>query len=593
MLVSRLVRGSTRSAMPSRGAFTASGLSARDLLRVVGVVLLAFLLAKLVLLVVLALNSAFVMDEYWMAGHGLFNIDNLYKEVWPAKTVLYAAFFRVAHALGDGAVQVMLSARVQSTAVAIAGLGLLYLIARGIGRSRLEALFVVCVVLAFASYIEWAFMVRPEPLALFLALGALWAATRKDGRLRACFAAGLLSGLAFLTMQKAVYFNFALGVALVGDGLVRRSLKDAFFSGAALVLGWGLVVLAYILFFSAQGADFMAVLRHIFLGPSMENALAEHKAYGTLRSFVGRTLFRDLALYPLCATGLALSLPRMLHLSRRERRAWIFTVVIAALVFAHRSPWPYNFIMAIPFLALWSTVLPRLLLGRTMPVRAAFGALIALVFGVSLARNVTYLDHDNAFQNETVRRAESLLDRSDTYTDGIGMVVTRRQAGMQWPGQVVSWDRSVISAVLASAERGDFAHIETVIEGAPKVWILSYRTNTLQEVLRPYLRNAYVPVFSNLLIAGAALPPGEDVFFENRWPGAYRLYRADGTPVRAPLVVDGRALTGVVELEKGPHSLRLDKRGQTLYLLPNDITVSFDLTQPREQQALFDRTYTF
>ncbi len=51
-------------------------------------ILLVFLAAKLVILITLALNSAFVMDEYWMVVHGLFKVDHLYKEIWPSKTVL-------------------------------------------------------------------------------------------------------------------------------------------------------------------------------------------------------------------------------------------------------------------------------------------------------------------------------------------------------------------------------------------------------------------------------------------------------------------------------------------------------------------------
>ena len=97
-------------------------------------ILLVYLSAKLILLVTLALNSAFVMDEYWMVVHGLFSVDHLYKEHWPSKTVLYAPVFRIAHHLGEGAVEIMLLARAQMSVVAMGALGLLYLVARQIGR---------------------------------------------------------------------------------------------------------------------------------------------------------------------------------------------------------------------------------------------------------------------------------------------------------------------------------------------------------------------------------------------------------------------------------------------------------------------------
>ncbi len=163
--------------------------------------LLVFLAAKLVLLVALALNSAFVMDEYWMVVHGLLSTDNLYKEIWPSKTLLYTPFFRIPHLLAEDAVEIMLLARAQMTAVAMGALGLFYLVARQIGRSRLEALFLVALVLSFRSQIEWAFITRPEPLALLYALAALWLVTRGRGGLGLCLAAELVSGIAVLTLR--------------------------------------------------------------------------------------------------------------------------------------------------------------------------------------------------------------------------------------------------------------------------------------------------------------------------------------------------------------------------------------------------------
>ena len=550
-------------------------------------ILLVFLTVKVVFLVVLAVNTAFVMDEYTHFADTRLSLAHVYQTTWPPKTLLYAAFFGIAHWFADGAVQLMLVARVQSAAVAMAGLGLLYLIARQLGRSRLQAIFVIAVVLAFSSYIEWAFMVRPEPLGLLFALMALWVVMRDEGTLGVYVVAGLLSGLAFLTMQKAVYFNLALGLALVGDGLARRSLKEAVLSGAFLVLGWAIVVGAYGLFFSLQGASFTEVLSYVLTGPSAENVVRGYEVYGSLRHFVIRVLLRDPALYALCVGGLAFVAFRFSRLSGPERRAWIFSAVIGILVFTHRSPWPYNFIMAIPFLALWSTVLPPLFLKRVMPVKVAFAGLMAFVFAVSLARNVMYLQHDNGFQNRTLRLAESLVGPDDAYADGIRMLVTRRGVVPSW------WDRRTIARLRARAEQGDLGEFATTFEGKPKVWILSYRTAALNDFLQPYLVASYVPVFPNILLTGIELRPGKDVRFENRWPGKYRLYKADGSPVETPLVIDRSRVAGPVELETGPHSLRLVEGQEPLFLLPADIAVPFDLTRPRERKTLFDRVYTF
>ena len=106
------------------------------ILRGLTAILLVFLTVKVVFLVVLAVNTAFIMDEYTHFADARLSLANVYQTVWPPKTLLYAAFFGIAHWFADGAVQLMLVARVQSAAVAMASLGLLYLIARQLGRGR-------------------------------------------------------------------------------------------------------------------------------------------------------------------------------------------------------------------------------------------------------------------------------------------------------------------------------------------------------------------------------------------------------------------------------------------------------------------------
>ena len=152
----------------------------------------------------------------------------------------------------------------------------------------------------------------------------------------------------------------------------------------------------------------------------------------------------------------------------------------------------------------------------------------------------------------------------------------------------------LVLSIRAAAEQGDLRHFERIFGGAPKVWTLSYRSDALGEWLTPYLAESYVPIYSNVLITGVELLPGDMVAFQNWWPGAYRLYRADGTPAETGLEIGGRWVEGPLRLEKGRHSLRLTDGEGPLYLLPADIEgVTFDMTAPREQEVLFDRVYTF
>ena len=533
-------------------------------------------------------NSLYIMDEYWLVQRTWVLDARPYQEVWPAKTLLYAVYFQIAHWLGDDAVGVMRAARLQQLVLALFSLTLLYAIARAIGRSRLEGLFVLCMVLAFSSFMERIFMTRPEAIALFFTLLALWLAVRWPGRLRVCVVAGLFCGLAFLTLQKAVYFNLALGLALVGDAFVRRDVKQAVLSGAALVLGWVAAVAAYVLYFTLEGAAAPDVARQIFMG-SAGNALRGHTFYSEdLRVFLAQTFLRNIPQYLICVAGWGLLLPRLFHLSGPERRAWIFSGVIALLVYLHPAPWPYNFIMAIPFLGLWAPVPLRLFAGREPPVRAAVAVVAAVVIAMSLPRNIAYLDNSNAVQNEVVEAAEALLGPEDSYADGIGMVVTRRRAGRAgW------WSTHQVQSILAEAAKGEFRQIDMIVADRPKIWILSYRTLALAEVLAPYFENAYLPILPNIMIAGVRIDPGRDSVFETRWPGKYRLYTADGTPSDAALTIDGEPATGVVRVAVGRHRLSAAEGQGPLYLLPDGIALPFDLAAPRDQRPMFVKVHSF
>ena len=112
-----------------------------------------------------------------------------------AQDLLYAYFYRLAYWLGADAVEVMQIARVQTLALTLIALGLLYGVARNLGRSRLNGFLVVCMVLAFSTFMERAFTARPEMLAVVFTLAALWTVTRWSARPWACLAAGLLSAI--------------------------------------------------------------------------------------------------------------------------------------------------------------------------------------------------------------------------------------------------------------------------------------------------------------------------------------------------------------------------------------------------------------
>ncbi len=575
-----------QSERPGIGADLAAD---RRLVSALFLLMAVFLLAKLALLAVLSVNTQFLMDEFPHVQHALLVDQRPYQDVWPFKTLLYAYFYRPAFWLGGSSVDVMQIARLQTFGLALAALILLYGIARNLGRSCLEGLFVLCLALGFSSFMERVFSTRPETLALVFALGALWVVTRWRTGARACLGAGVLSGLAFLTLQKAVYFDLALGLALVGNGLLAGSLRRAMNSGALLLLGWGLAVGLYVAFFALQGAELGAMLHHIFIGPPTRNVTAGHLVYENLRAFVWQTFLRNIAAYALCAIGLAAAVATLGRRSDPERIALIFTIVIAALIYGvHPAPWPYNFIMAIPFLALWGPYALEPFSHRPERIRLLLMGFCILVVGLSFARNVRYLAHDNKYQRQTMAMAESLLLANERYFDGVHMIVTRPHATNFW------LQNSLVLSIREAAERGEYGILEEIFAQNPKLVILSYRTQGIVAALAPFLEGSYLPVAPNILLSGSPVVGRGELVFETRWAGSYRLYGADGRPSAAMLLADGREVAGPLRLDLGPHRLRLARQAGPLYLLPANLAPRSVTVLPAPvQERLFSYAHSF
>ncbi|MFQ5466615.1 MAG: hypothetical protein ACE5DS_00620, partial [Kiloniellaceae bacterium] len=499
-------------------------------------------------------------------------------------------FYRIAHWLGADAAQIMRIARIETLALAFLVLGLVYAIARAIGRTRVEAALAVATTLAVSSFMERAFTVRPEMLALTLAAIGLWVVVSGPAGAARGFIAGLFAGAAFLVTQKAIYFDLALGVTLVGPGLLARRPGRALASGALLMVGWAIMLGAYVGYFAIDGAAPGAVLGRIFFGPPTENVTTGHIVYENLRYFVWQSVSRNVGAYALSLIGLGMVVIGLRRRPPGEQGAALFTVAMVALVYGvHPAPWPYNFVMAIPFLALWSPLVLAPFGGASTRLHALATLILIGTLALSFPRNMGYRAHDNALQNETARAAEGFLGAEDTYFDGVHMIPTRRHATELW------LQRSAVLEIRAGARRGDTALIDQVMAQRPKVWILSYRTAGIAEALAPFLTRSYVRVAPNILLAGMALAPGGAVAFEARWGGLYRLYTAGGVPDDAEVVLDGTRRRGPMRIEPGRHALALARGGTARrYLLPADVGARAAIAEDMPEQALlFPDAHTF
>lgn len=548
--------------------------------RRIRIALIGLIALKVTVLAIFALRSRLVMDEFLQLGYAKYLGHQLFDTLWPPKAVGFALFYKLAHLSGWDATSIILMARLQTALLACATLALTYAIARALGNDRLRALFVLVVLLCFSNFIERSFRTIAEPLALFFAVASLLVVVRGDpNRRHALFAAGLLTGLAFLTTQKSLYFNLALGLGLVGDAMLARQYKQAANRGVWLVLGWIAAVAAYCFMFG--GASPLPVLNNIVFGP-VEVATRGGDAYGgTIRNYVTQTLTLNAGLYALCLFGIAFELGRIRTLGSGRRIALIFTVVISALVFAHNQPWPYVFIMALPFMALWAPVLFDRLAGNTNALRLA-AALVAIAMVASFVRNATIFHVDNRNQLQLVARAEKLVGAQDVYFDGIGMLPNRQEPSTLW------LDRTYVLRTLAEGQDSEVHRIFTT--NPPKLIIWSYRLDAIKDVIEPLVRSSYVQVAPNIRIAGTRLMAGHPVDFIAPVPGRYEVYDLNGKRSDAQLEVDGIASGAVVDLARGPAKISLLAGPPEALLLPRG-SYSGQIRPGRDDPELFAGVY--
>ena len=551
--------------------------------RLAFLVLVAVLASRALLLPVLAWNSRYVMDEYTQAAYPLYIPMGFYDGLDPIKTVLYVYVFEAAHRLTSNAVDLLHVARMEGALLALLVAGATFGISRRLGRSRFEAWFAVSVLFSFTNFMERSFRIRSDTVAVFFATAATFVAVGGEQSGRA-FLAGLLAGGAFLSTQKAVYPVAALGLAFAASGIgcltVRRQLArlGAYAGGIAAAL------LAYGLWFDLRNP--FRVLSMVFLSPLRYAPLHGNPRYAGIRElYVGQTLVRNPVPYMLCAFGLALVLVRFRRASPKIRLAAVAASIVTLLVFLHEQPWPYSFVMALPFLSVFAPDALAWLEARGADrgpwVRLAACTLLLW----PLPRNFAYLAHDNGVQNEVVAYAERLLGPDDRYYDGIGMVPTRLLA------QPASWEALVLEGVRVELARGDDRSIRRILDSRPKLWILSYRTHELREYLPRLLDPSYVRVHPDVLLTGTVCRDARPATFVNRWPGRYRLFRPDGSPAGEQWRLDGQDAGADGFIPAGAHEVAASPADGPRYLFPVGTTFFMPLPVAAPLDDLFHGVY--
>ena len=512
---------------------------------------------KVIFLFIIAWNSRFVMDEFGQLGWAKYLGNGLFETIWPAKAAGATAFYKLAHLTGWDAQSILLIGRMQTALLGCATLAMIYGCARALSENRARALVIILVLLCFSNFMERIFRTIAEPLALFFAVAALLVVLRGQAdKPRTILAAGILSGLAFLATQKALYFNLALGLGLLADAALARHYLAGIRRGAWLVLGWTMPIIVYCFIFG--GTNPLLIAQSLVFGP-VEVATMGGGEYGGLRHFVLQTLLRNPVLYAVCFAGMVLSLMQFGKLDERRRIALVFTWVITVLVFTHDQPWPYVFIMALPFMALWSLVLLDGIAAKPQRLRLAWVALLTSM-AISFISNLNYLRIGNANQFELVSRAEALLGPEEYYFDGIGMLPNRPEPSTLWIDQHYRF-KTIREGKNSEAYR-------IFATSPPKLIIWSYRMNNIASVVGGLIQNSYVRIAPNIRMAGRWLNRDEPARFDVPLAGRYRLYDQTGRELKCRIETGGTLLEPPFALAAGAKTLTLRSCPAAALLLP-------------------------
>lgn len=440
-----------------------------------------FVLAKIAILLVLAVNTRFVMDEFWHFTQPVYLFDGTFDTIWPKKAVGYAVFYELSHLIGWDATSMLIAGRLTTAGLALVLTLCIYKCARALGYERMTAILAVALLLSFSTFIERGFRLRSEPLALLFAAMAVLVIVRYEAdRAKTLFIAGLLSGLAFVTTQKSVYFNFSLGAALVVDAICVGSVTRAVKRGGLLVLGWACTIALYGVLLG--GSAMPQVLEVLFVGPA-ELAFSGGSYYEGLDAFVWQTFGRNALQYGLVVIGLFLSATRFLKCNSAARIFLTYTVLLTAFVFFHNQTWPYVFTMALPFLAIYAAVAVTDLFRPPERWSSSVFTVLIVIAVQSTLRNVQYLSHDNHAQMALVQQTEAQLATDETYFDGIGMIPSRRMEPRLW------LDAQAVRKTNEEGQNSTLYH--ALLHAEPHVVISTYRTDNLGAVFNAALKKNY------------------------------------------------------------------------------------------------------
>jgi hypothetical protein len=508
----------------------------------------------------LLLYAQYIMDEFlhfsW-GGDIHFGVRP-YVDYVPFKSQLGILLYSLAYKLSSATEGILLINRHTAFVFVILSLYVLFRLHRQVFGNARGGLWAVLWTLSCSTFREHSFSIRVDMMATGLALVGLHVFL-KESTWRRALAAGLLLGTAFCTTQKSLYFIVAF---VVSFWLVRRqTIAETIREFAAFALGGLAAFSAYVLVFGSGGHHFDVVKATFFSEKAL--SLALEGQYRGLGAFYWQTFSRNIPFYCLAFAGLGYAIAGWRAQRREQRFLCCFSLTVLALLVLHREPWPYVFVLIIPFLGAYAgAVSDRAVEALTASPRAAMIPAVALLVTVGIqqtVRNEDYAGVECFPQMHTVRAAESVLGPNDTYFDGVRMVGTRKYCAS------VILEQRVLNDLITNWETEGPTFLDSLRTSECKVIIYNYRLARLPKAFHEFLRNHYVLMDRNVFASGCEISTSP-ASCELIWAGEY------GTLINGEcrnVVIDGKPITdlaGGIRLAAGQHQVTFEGNGAFLLI---------------------------
>lgn len=513
-----------------------------------------------------------VMDEF-QGAHAVFQLTRAvpYRDFSPYKTVLGYYIQLPALLVSDDPWAALLSVKLQAAILTAGTLGLGAWALQKHFR-RMAVVLALLLLVCMTTFLERSAELRVDMLTSIAGFASLLLLLdRRAGW------AGVACGLSLAISQKGAYYAVAAAAALGVRVLFVDRSKATLADLVRFVVATAAVVLAYVVFWAALSSP-RSVLEATFIAPRTVafQSIYEMRLWGWQLTLKANPLYYALAFAALI--GLA-ERWRALRAPYRESVLLPYGVVLIALSVWHRQPWPYFFVLLIPTLFVLHTALIDWELERherSGRRPAAVVVAVVLVFGVflPLRRIPRVLARDNTFQRETIRLADALLGRGETYLAGVNLLFDREQAVPE-----LAWLDLRRSTELSHAGPERLRAITADLDSShTKLYVHNYRLDALPRALRAQLDSGFSHLWGNVFVYAPSIDGTQDSV-NIKFAGRYVVRHSSEM-----VVVGDRSLqpADTVTLTRGWHRTRADASFRLVLAPPLPYRLNPRFKEPRD-----------